>query len=326
MKGVASYCRRGFTLIELLVVIAIMAVLLGLLLPAVQKVRHAAQRVQCQNNLKQMGLALHHHHDTVGAFPAGYLYTPSGGPSPNRGVESRGVDRPTDQIFLEPFDPGWGWATLLLPYLEQDNLFRRIDLTLPVASPSSEAIRLTPLRGYTCPADDQTGTFWVQNVLNDRLLQASTNSYAACYGASWTISNHPQQGDGLFYQNSKVRLADVTDGSGTTIALGERASLFAQAAWAGAITGGTVRPTPGAPVFRTILHPPQVMPLVRIGLKPLQDAFSEPYDYFSPHGMVIGFVWADGGARFISTKIEPQLLQALSTRSGGEIVEGSNLQ
>jgi hypothetical protein len=68
------------------------------------------------------------------------------------------------------------------------------------------------------------------------------------------------------------------------------------------------------------------MPLVRIGLKPLQDTFAEPYDYFSPHKEVIGFVWADGSARFISTKIEPQLLQALATRAGGEVVEGSSMQ
>src|SRR5262249_27514980 len=102
-----SETRRAFTLIELLVVMAIIGVLIGMLLPAVQKVREAANRTSCQNNLKQMGLALHGYHDVRGTFPSGYLCQPK----PDRNITA----------------PGWGWAALLLPYVEQGSLAQQIN-------------------------------------------------------------------------------------------------------------------------------------------------------------------------------------------------------
>src|SRR5579864_4486362 len=109
------YLRSGFTLIELLVVIAIIAILIGLLVPAVQKVREAASRTQCQNNLKQIGLALHNYHDTFKRFPPGYI-------DGNKATSAQPGGTPDNDV-----GPGWGWASLILPYLEQGNVYNRID-------------------------------------------------------------------------------------------------------------------------------------------------------------------------------------------------------
>src|SRR5437667_8538304 len=126
--------RRAFTLIELLVVIAIIAVLIALLLPAVQRVREAAARTQCRNNLKQIGVAFHNYHGARNCFPPGFT------------SKTKSVDGPS-------LGPGWGWGAYLLPYLEQDNLFRQIDLTKDIANAANAKPRLTSLSVFLCPSD-----------------------------------------------------------------------------------------------------------------------------------------------------------------------------
>src|SRR5262249_20909256 len=107
--------RTGFTLIELLVVIAIIGILIALLVPAVQKIRESAARVQCKNNLKQIGLAFHNYHSTFSTFPPGFSSRAATVDGPSQG-------------------PGWGWGAYLLPYLDQGNVFNQIDFSKDIAN------------------------------------------------------------------------------------------------------------------------------------------------------------------------------------------------
>lgn len=298
--------RFGFTLIELLVVIAIIAVLVGLLLPAVQKVREAANRASCQNNLHQIGLALHGYHDNQGSFPPGYLC-----PQPR-----------TNPDYTAP---GWGWASLLLPYVEQGNLAQHINFGLPIEDPSNLAARTTILKLYVCPSDRSTGLFTILDKNNVALAQAATNSYAACHGIGVDLDEELDDFNGMFSRNSRIRFADVTDGTSSTIAIGERGAFFTQTPWAGAVSFGTTRITPGAPVSNlTVIEDAPTQTLAHIDIETINDPRADSEDFFTPHTGVAMFLFVDGSVHSIPTGTALALLQALCTRNGGEVVNASD--
>ena len=311
----------AFTLIEILVVIGIISVLIGLLLPAVQKVREAAARAKCANNLKQIGLALHQHHNDLGALPPGYFWkdNPAIAVFILDRVEPK-VDWPNPVAYIKPEWPGWGWAAFILPYLEQQSLFNSIDFNAPTVGPQAEAIRTTMLSIYTCPSDRPTGLFTIYGRRGQRVVEAGTSSYAACFGANGDLYNAPATSNGLFARNSAVRFDDIKDGLSNTFAIGERGALFAQTPWFGVVDQGSIRTTSGAPVYNSFIHPAPAMVMARFKTRTLNDTWSEPLEFFSPHHGSMNALFADGSVRTISFAASMDYLLAIATRADGETV------
>jgi prepilin-type N-terminal cleavage/methylation domain-containing protein/prepilin-type processing-associated H-X9-DG protein len=311
--------RRGFTLIELIVVIAIIGILLGLLLPAVQKVREAASRVACTNKLKQIGLAMHGYHDLRGRFPPAYTWQEIGVPNPPvPGWGGKARDVPPPRFFLEPNWPGWGWGAFILPYVEQKAIYDQIDFTLSTNGPAALQLRSIPIAAYTCPADDAAGDTEFLTPVDRHLANASTTSYAVCFGVGGFPAAYPEDSNGIFRRNSKTRIMDIADGTSNTLAVGERAAFFTKTPWVGVLADSTIRTTPNARVFKSVIHPASSAGMARIGLKPLNDPWSEPYDFFSPHLNAVNFMMADGSVRWLTTNTDYDTLSALATLASGD--------
>jgi prepilin-type N-terminal cleavage/methylation domain-containing protein/prepilin-type processing-associated H-X9-DG protein len=308
--------RSAFTLIELLVVIAIIAVLVGLLLPAVQKVREAATRTKCMNNLKQIGLALQNHHSDHHVLPPGYSWKDN--PAIAIFTWERKIDWPNPVSYVKPEWPGWGWAAHLLPYIEQQPLHSSIDFNAPTVGPQAEPARVAVLSLYTCPADRSTGVYTVFDRKGGPVVNAATNSYAACFGTDGSLYNAPAEHNGLFARNSAIRLDDVKDGTSNTMAIGERGAFFVQTPWCGVLDQGAIRTTTGAPVYVSFVHPSQAMVMARFKERTLNDPWSEPLEFFTPHPTSMNAAFADGSVRSIRITASIDYLRSIATRSAGD--------
>lgn len=198
--------RRGFTLLELLAVIAIIGVLVSLLMPAVQQARESARRVQCQSQMKQLGLALHNYHEQHGVLPSAAL-----------------VIGPSFATFS-----GWGWGAMILPQIEQAPLYARIRFEQGTAVGVNRGVIPTPLAIWRCPSDTQPTTVSIAIDGHPDATAASGNM----------VASH-----GMLSPLSSVKFSDVTDGLSNTLLLGERVfqpsmngSLMSTSSWCGVVS------------------------------------------------------------------------------------------
>jgi prepilin-type N-terminal cleavage/methylation domain-containing protein len=348
--------RNGFTLIELLVVIAVIGLLVALLLPAVQQGREAARRTQCRNHLKQLGLALHNYHDVYKLFPAGYYSFPT------RDGTGPGWAR-IDPVTWDAA-PGWGWGTMLLPYLDQGNISSQLQPENPIWTPSYADAIATSLPVFLCPtATGGDGHFAVRNAAGDpltiagRRIELGRSHYVASHGqeSCWGDCGAARTGivftniytgatttvtidgdvsrvaDGPFYRNSRTKFRDITDGTSSTIFLGEHSSRLSEKTWVGVIPGAFTHPEfttpengPDAAATLTLVHAgPSGGELDITGfpiIHPVNFPTFHVGQMYSEHQGGGHVCMGDGSVRFLSELIDLITFAELSSMNEREVV------
>jgi prepilin-type N-terminal cleavage/methylation domain-containing protein len=290
--------KNAFTLVELLVVITIIGILIALLLPAVQAAREAARRMQCSNNLKQIGLGLHLYHDTNNMLPAGW----------------RGY-LPTTNVPDPLSEPGWGWAACILPFVEQGNVARSmIHYDQSIAAPANaEAVRLV-LGLFRCPSDDTKMTFeWIPDESTGvRIPQLATANYIGVFGTQDVhqcgdpaFSGKQCVSNGAFYHNSGLRFADFKDGLSQTFIVGERTADLDLSTWVG--TPARDACSPGLVVGTATDVAPN-------------STAEDKHNFGSRHPAGTHFLLGDGSVHLISQYIDMDIYHALCTSAGNEVV------
>lgn len=286
--------RRGFTLIELVVVLAIGAVLTSLIVSAVQRVRDRGLRVQCANNFRQIGLALHAYHDIHKVFPPGLRHPP------------------------DPY-PFMSWHTRILPLLEQEALWKKTQAAFAVErrfwmNPPHQGIE-TVLPVFSCPANSRT-----HQLVYPENVDVAFSTYLGVEGLNAAVR------DGILFFDSRVRLGDITDGTTNTLMVGERPPSpdFRFGWWyagVGQALDGSADMLLGVEEHNyTFRAPTCVEGPYRFGAGQL-DNMCDTFHFWSLHAGGANFLFADGSVHFLSYSAVA-LMPALASRAGGEAVTG----
>ncbi|RCS40621.1 DUF1559 domain-containing protein [Bremerella cremea] len=351
----------GFTLVELLVVIAIIGVLVALLLPAVQQAREAARRMQCSNNLKQIGLAVHNYAGTHGVFPSGYVsYATQNGSAPGwAAIDSKTWDAA----------PGWGWATLILPFMEQRVITDSLRLDRPIWDAANRPLISTRLEAYLCPSSSgDSQPFTVRDASGNALTRfgdpivIGRSNYIASHGqeSCWgecgaspsgviftniytgttkTVQvngNAANVADGPFYRNSRVRFRDVTDGTTNTLFISEHTSRVSDKTWVGAIPGAFTHPRistpengPDAAATLILMHVGPSGGELDITGSPIIHPMNFPTlhvgQMVSDHPGGGNVLMGDGSVGFQPETIDLMLAAELASMNEGEVISGNGL-
>jgi prepilin-type N-terminal cleavage/methylation domain-containing protein/prepilin-type processing-associated H-X9-DG protein len=301
----------GFTLIELLVVIAIIAVLIALLLPAVQAAREAARRVQCVNNLMQLGIALKNYENAFESLPSG-------------------VVNPTGPIVDAPVGYHYNWITQLLPYLDARPVYRRLDFNAGLYSPQNGTARAVMLNVLLCPSATSPIRMAQPGPLPSIGGEAALSNYAGCYNDSEAPID--VKNNGVFYLNSRVRNQDIEDGASNTIFLGEKLTDKTELGWASGTratlrnTGGPINgwglamavPAPNIPNQPAADPDDTTQPIVpgkaAVVAPPIVGGFSSRH----PGGANFGL--GDGSVRFLKNTVSPRVFGLLGNRADGDLL------
>jgi prepilin-type N-terminal cleavage/methylation domain-containing protein/prepilin-type processing-associated H-X9-DG protein len=318
--------RPAFTLIELLVVIAIIAILIGMLVPAVQKVRASAARAQCQNNLKQLGLAVHSYHDANKRVPPNATHFFGTWGTTTAWMAPNGVSYNSDQTVAGPYT--WSWIARILPYIEQGPLAQQYNIPNGTMG-SAQAGLATVIPLLQCPADGTEANNPATDWPNINGIALGLTNYRGCSGSNWGINGANtfntafpvtdpdpnfgakglDAGNGIFYRTDgarKLTLVNIVDGTSNTFMIGEDLHSYDQHC------GGWAYPN--------YVNATCAIPLNYNDAGYTYSNFVNRYSFHSQHEGGANFCFADGSVRFVPNSVDINLYRGMATIRGGETV------